>query len=121
MQAEDHRVTFTAFAVAGGPQAPEQELPGALPEEKVFEVRKLLSGIEFFPSSGIDLAADAVYVESDLGLLETVAFEAEIFDMVVPAGMFAEGREADEPAAGVEPTDIILKEFFEDVGHERDA
>src|SRR4051812_46729633 len=98
MQAHHHGIALAALAIAGRPETAEEDLAGALPKEHVLEGGKVLRRIELFPGAGIDLAADAVDVENDFGVVQTVGFEAEILDVIVPAGVFAESGQADKTA-----------------------
>ena len=64
-----------------------------MPEKTVAEGVDALGGFEFFPGGGVDVLVDALDVEEAFGGDEFVGVEAEIVDVVVPAGMFAEGGE----------------------------
>ena len=90
---EDHGVLGAAFAVAAGPEAAEDEVVGLVPEESMVEAIEALVGGEVFPGGGVDVGADALDVEEAFDGDEVVGFEAEVVDVVVPAGVFTEGGE----------------------------
>jgi len=111
MQANYHRVTLAPFAITGRPEAAKKDLTGALPEKKMFEAGKLLRGIEFLPRAGIYLATNAIDIKNAFSLVETVGFQTEIFDMIIPARVLAERGQANEAAVGTKTPEVVEQEF----------
>src|SRR5438045_9637168 len=90
MDANDHRIAGSSFAIARGPHFAGEILPRALPEKVMIEFLEPLSRFELFPGAAINLAADSFDIKHPLGKIERLGLEAEVFDVVVPAWMLAE-------------------------------
>jgi hypothetical protein len=56
----------------------------------VLEFFNALIGVEFIPASRIYVAANALNIKNAFYRNENVRLEANVIDMIVPAGMFAE-------------------------------
>jgi hypothetical protein len=70
--------------------------------------------MKFFPASGVDVAADALDINCTFDSDENIRLKADVVDMVIPAGMFAEGGEVDSfgsriPPLCIEPSDNSLQ------------
>ena len=75
---------------------------GISPEELVGKTFAAEVLVQVVPGTFFDVAADAVDVELSLDGDERLGFEADVVDMIVPAGVLAEGGQR-HPRRGVGP------------------
>jgi len=89
-----------------------------MPKKEVFESGKLLRRIEFFPCARVNLAADPLHVEKNLRQVKAIRFQAQILNVIVPAGMFSKSRQKNLPARiGIQTADIFEQKSFIKVAH----
>src|SRR5438477_137408 len=91
--ADDHGITGPPLAITGRPHAANEILARALPDEEMFESRDLLLGFKLVPVALVDLGADALHIEQRLGENEAITLQPQIFDVIVPPGMFAKSAQ----------------------------
>jgi hypothetical protein len=81
-----------------------------LPDKKMMELRELSLDGELFPGSGINLASDTPHIKKLLGQDQAFGGHADVIDVVVPTGMFAESCQVNVPSIARRSARCVLQQ-----------